>query len=406
MTPSKNSPLIFISLVFLLVFCWIEVDLYAPGLPQLRQHFATTEAMIQLTLSLNFAGFFLSSLVVGPLSDSCGRRPILLGGACLFVLGSLACVLATNLTWLLLGRFIQGLGVSAPSILAMAVIGDLYDANKQVRLFSLVNSLVTLTMAGAPILGAFLSDRYGWRSNFTLILAGSLGATLAVMGILPESLEAGRRSPFSAGKLVENYRTLLGNRYFLSTAFGLVLLTLPYMIFVTTIPFLFLEVLCLPMSRYVFYQAAVVGMFAFLSLAATLLVEKVDPHKMTILSLVVAVLAAFLLCLHGFLLPDAALGITGLMCLYVMGIVWPCSCLFTNVFVLFPGLKGSAVALFTAIRMVVMAFGLVVSGLVYRRSFRSVGILILILAVAAILLLTVSLRERAFHASEEGNGVP
>jgi len=205
---------------------------------------------------------------------------------------------------------------------------------------------------------------------------------------------------------VENYRTLLGNRYFLSTAFGLVLLTLPYMIFVTTIPFLFLEVLCLPMSRYVFYQAAVVGMFAFLSLAATLLVEKVDPHKMTILSLVVAVLAAFLLCLHGFLLPDAALGITGLMCLYVMGIVWPCSCLFTNVFVLFPGLKGSAVALFTAIRMVVMAFGLVVSGLVYRRSFRSVGILILILAVAAILLLTVSLRERAFHASEEGNGVP
>jgi len=71
-------------------------------------------------LSLNFVGFFLSSLVVGPWSDSYGRRPILLGGAFLFVLGSLACVLATNLPWLLLGRFIQGLGVSAPSILACA----------------------------------------------------------------------------------------------------------------------------------------------------------------------------------------------------------------------------------------------------------------------------------------------
>ena len=207
-------------MLVLLIFCWIEVDLYAPAFPQLRRFFQTTEEMIQMTLSLNFLGYFTASLMVGPLGDSYGRRPVILAGSCVFILGSLLCVLAPSLPWLLAGRLLQGLGVSAPTSLALTVIGDLYQGDKQVKLFSLMNSLVTITMAGAPILGAWLSESFGWRANFMVILAT------------------------------------------------------PYFVFIATIPFLFLETLRLPMSQYVYFQGVVVGLFALLSLMVPSLVGK------------------------------------------------------------------------------------------------------------------------------------
>jgi len=224
---AKPSPLVFLSLVLLLVFCWIEVDLYAPAFPQLRRAFGTTEEMVQLTLSLNFLGFFVSSLFVGPLADSLGRRPVLLTGSGIFVAGSLLCVVAPTFPLLLAGRVLQGLGVAAPIALAATILGDLYDGERQVKLFSLLNSLVTITMASAPLLGAWLSETWGWRANFVLILAGSLLATLVVMVILPESHAPEHRQPFSLGLMAQNCGTLLRSRFFLATSFGLVLMATP-----------------------------------------------------------------------------------------------------------------------------------------------------------------------------------
>jgi len=80
-----------------------------------------------------------------------------------------------------------GTGRGRPTSLALTVIGDLYDGEKQVKLFSLMNSLVTITMAGAPLLRAWLSEAWGWWANFLLILAGSLAGTAGIWLILPES---------------------------------------------------------------------------------------------------------------------------------------------------------------------------------------------------------------------------
>lgn len=374
----KHSPLIFLALLLMLIFCWIEVDLYAPAFPQIRRFFGTTEEMIQMTLSVNFIGYFITSLVVGPLADSYGRRPVLLGGSMVFVAGSLVCALAPSLPVLLAGRLLQGVGVSAPTSLALTVIGDLYEGDKQVKLFSLMNSLVTITMAAAPILGAWLGEAYGWRANFMVILGGSALATLGVLVILPESHPPERRLPFSPGTLAANYATLLRSRTFLATVFGLVFLTTPYFVFISIIPFLFLETLGLPMARYVYFQGVVVGLFALLSLLVPSLVGKVDSRRMTLGSITLSLAAACLLCLHALFLPDAAPGITALMCLLVVGMVWPCGCIFASVFEQFPDLKGSACALFSSVRMLVMASAIACSGHFYRDSFKTVGVQILV----------------------------
>ena len=397
--------LIYLSLVLLAIFCWIEVDLYAPAFPQLRRHFATTEAMIQWTLSINFLGYFVSSLFVGPLADSYGRRPILLAGCALFIAGSLACYLAPNLPLLLAGRLLQGLGVSGPTILALAVIADLFHGDQQIKLFSLMNSLITLTMAAAPVAGAYLSERLGWRANFGLILAGSLLGTLLVHFLVPESHPEARRQPFSLRQLGRNYGTLLGSRFFLATCLGLVLLALPYFIFIAIIPFLFLETLALPMSSYVYFQGAVVGLFALLSLAVPALVGRVDSRKMAIASICLSLVGGSALVLHTLVLPDSAPAITLLMCLYVAGVVWPCGCCFTVIFEAFPDLKGSASSLFLAIRMLLMACAISLSGYLYDESFRSVAWLMLVFIVLGSLLILASQRRSGFQAGHPGPGL-
>jgi len=397
----KHPRLIFAALVLLEIFCWIEVDLYAPAFPQIRRFFGTSEEMIQWTLSLNFLGYFISSLFVGPLADSLGRRPVLLGGSLLFVLGSLLCVLAPSLDLLLVGRLVQGAGVSAPTILAVAVIADLYQGDRQIKLFSLINSLITITMAAAPVLGAWLSESFGWRANFITILAGSGLATVAVFLILPESHPPERRSAFSLKQLAQNYRTLLGSGFFLATAFGIVLLCTPYFVFISIIPFLFMETLGLPMAQYVYYQGAVVGLFALGSLAVPLLIGRVDPGRMTVSSVSLCLGAALLLCLQALFRVDAAMPITALMCLFVVGLVWPCGVLFAMVFAAFPELKGSASALFSALRMMVMAGAISLSGHFYDDSFRPVGTIIFLLALLGAPLLLYA-RHRGVVPADSG----
>jgi len=401
----RPGHLIFFALVLLGIFCWIEVDLYAPAFPQLRQAFGTTEAMIQWTLSINFIGYFVSSLFVGPLADSYGRRPVLLAGCGLFIAGSALCLVAPSLPLLLAGRLLQGLGVSAPTTLALTIIGDLFQGDKQVKLFSIMNSMVTLTMAAAPLAGAFLSERFGWRANFGLIFGGGALASLLVALVVPESHPREHRQPFSLRSMGENYGTLLASRQFLGTALGLVLLATPYFLFIATIPFLFLETLALPMARYVYFQGAVVGLFAVLSLLVPTLVGRVDARKMTLASISLTLLGGVSLFLHSLLLPDSAMGITLLMCVFVAGIVWPCGCVFATLFEAFPELRGSASALFSALRMLVMAGAIALAGALYRDTFRSVAWLMLLLIAGGFLLVLYSQRRAGYRVGAQGPGL-
>ncbi|WP_229402395.1 multidrug effflux MFS transporter [Micromonospora okii] len=197
----------------------LTIDMYLPALPAIVDDFRTTSAAVQLTLTGTLAGLALGQLLIGPLSDAVGRRAPLIAGLALHVVASVLCVFAPNIAVLGVLRVVQGLGVAAASVVAMAVVRDLFSGSA----FATLLSRLLLVMGAAPILaptlGSGLLGWTDWRGVFVaLAVFGVLLVVVAALG-LRETLPVGRRTRGGAAATVRVYGALLADRTFV----GLVL---------------------------------------------------------------------------------------------------------------------------------------------------------------------------------------
>jgi len=188
----------------------ISTDLYLPSLPGLARYFAVGVDDIQLTLSVFLVGLATAQLVYGPLSDRFGRRPVLLFGLGIYVVASLVCMLSPSVPILVVARFVQAVGACVGPVLGRAVVRDVHGREGAARVLAYMSAAMALAPAIGPILGGFLEEWFGWRSNFlALVLYGSAGL-IAAWRILPET----NRTPDLTA--AEPLRILLGYRGFLN----------------------------------------------------------------------------------------------------------------------------------------------------------------------------------------------
>ena len=197
----------------------LTIDMYLPALPAIVDDFATTSAAVQLTLTGTLAGLALGQLLIGPLSDAVGRRRPLIAGLVLHVVASSLCVVAPNVAVLGALRVVQGLGVAATAVVAMAVVRDLFSG----AAFATLLSRLLLVMGAAPILaptlGGGLLRWTDWTGVFVaLAVFGVLLIVVAALG-LPETLPPARRRRGGVVATVALYGSLLRDRVFV----GLVL---------------------------------------------------------------------------------------------------------------------------------------------------------------------------------------
>ncbi|WOT03764.1 multidrug effflux MFS transporter [Shewanella youngdeokensis] len=160
----KAGTLIF--LVLISAFPPLTTDLYLPALPQMVAVLNTTQAMVNFTLSIYFVVYAMGLLFWGPLSEKVGRKPILLIGIAIYVVASTLCGLANNIELLITARIFQAFGGSAVTVIATAIVKDLYDGREREQVMATIMSLVIIAPMIAPVLGAFLLKIASWHMMF------------------------------------------------------------------------------------------------------------------------------------------------------------------------------------------------------------------------------------------------
>jgi DHA1 family bicyclomycin/chloramphenicol resistance-like MFS transporter len=193
----------------------ISTDLYLPSLPAIGRAFEADTAQVQLTLSVFLAGFAVSQIAYGPLSDRFGRRPILLGGLVIYLLATLACLLAPSIDWLIGARFMQATGACAGVVLGRAVVRDVHGREQAARMLSYMGMAMALAPALGPILGGLLQVWFGWRANFAVLVGFGAACLLGVTIMLPETNRWRDSEATKPWRIFANYRRLATDRAYL-----------------------------------------------------------------------------------------------------------------------------------------------------------------------------------------------
>ncbi|WLI31050.1 purine nucleoside transporter PunC [Pseudomonas rhodesiae] len=153
---------------------YLAMDMYLPAFGAMGEHLQISASAVGASLSVFLAGFALGQLIWGPLSDRLGRKPILLAGLSLFVLGCVGMFWVDSAAQLLALRFIQAVGVCSAAVSWQALVIDRYPADKAHRVFASIMPLMSLSPALAPLLGAVVLNHLGWQAIFGVLLGVSL----------------------------------------------------------------------------------------------------------------------------------------------------------------------------------------------------------------------------------------
>lgn len=217
---TKKSVFFTIVLGALGAFGPLSMDMYLPSLPELTRNLQTTTSLGQLSITACLIGLAFGQIIIGPYSDSHGRRSPLLAGLILFSLSSLLCAFATSISWLILLRFVQGLAGAAGLVLSRAIARDLYSGSALTKFFSMLMAINGIFPILAPIFGGFILRFTSWHGVFIVLAAIGAVLFLGAFFFITETLPPERRLVSSVGSSLSSLGTIARDKTFIS--YGLI----------------------------------------------------------------------------------------------------------------------------------------------------------------------------------------
>lgn len=387
---SKYFPFL---LIFSVISAAIEIDLSLPSFPDIARAFSVSEEVIEGTISLNFLGFCIASLFYGPLSDRFGRRPILILGTFLFLIGSICCALAPTIEMILFSRFIQGLGAAGSFVIVFTMISDAYKDNEATYWIGLLNAILTGTMAFAPILGGYLNVYFGWSSCFTCVAFITIIQLILLSIYLPETRKG---QNIQIKEVFKDYGKLFSSFRFIQGSLAPTLLAGGYMAFVSVIPFLYRDQLKIPLSQFAFHQAAIIASFSLMSYYANRVSSYFGEVRSAIVGTLISVFAtSALFVLSSIVSLPSVMLITPLMCLFSASCAVPFAIIFSASLTVVPNKNGPASSLLMSMRTLLCAFTVQLSGAMYNGTLFSTATIVASCCLISFLLVMGFYREKS-----------
>lgn len=377
----KHRLLIFI-LAALSMLGALSIDAYLPALPAIAAHFSVSLPAAQQTLSIYLFAFAFMTLFYGTLSDSFGRRPVLLVSMVLYLIGSIGAGLSPSLGWLLFFRLLQGLSAGSGAVIGRAIVGDMLSGAEAQRMMSYISMVFGLAPAIAPVVGGWLMVASGWRSIFGFIALFSLFLLILCWFELPESLSKEHRHPFHAKVIIGNYWRVARHPQYLFRCLGMALSFSGILLYVGAAPSYVLDVLHLKVTDFAWLFIPLIGGMTLGSWQAARLSHRLSSNTIILLGYtIMGVSAVVNVAYHWLFVPRIPWAVIPIGT-YSFGAQLCSPAMAITTLEIFPRVRGLAASLQTFMFMILFAIG---SGFICPLLFGS-GLKIGLAVVAGYLL--------------------
>ncbi|MGC0371656.1 MAG: hypothetical protein DGJ47_000355 [Rickettsiaceae bacterium] len=392
---------IFTSIIMIYFLAGMEVDIFIPAYPELQKIFHLTPLIVQLTLSVNFFAYCVGSLYAGMFGDKYGAKRIIIWGLIIFVLGCGICISVNSFYIILVGRFFQGLGISAPAALGFVILSKFYSQKEQSSKLGLLNGFVTCGMALAPIIGSYLNIYLGWRGGFIFLI--TLGALCLLMSqlFIPNDCKRNNQVSFS----VLEYSKIINSRFFWILAIIVCFLCTHYWIFIGMGPIIYMQGMGLTLSQFGLYQGLIAASFALMSFLSPIFLRKFNHFNCVKISLFLHVIFSFILLIIMTFSSSNYVLMTILMCLCVVSSVLPVNVVYPKILLSFNGSESKAASLVNIIRLIGTAIGLEVVSYFYVGRTLELGCALFLLSTLVLVVFFTPCFHNAFNNKklEENN---
>ena len=281
MSRKQNSSVgIIVILGLLAMLMPLSIDMYLPALPMIAQGFNVPAGSAQMTLSTYILGFAIGQIFYGPMADSLGRKPVVLGGTLVFALAAIACALSQTIDQLIWMRFLHGLAAAAASVVINALMRDIYPKEEFSLMMSFVMLITTIAPLVAPMIGGAVLVWYSWHTIFWILAAAALLASAMIFFFIHETLAPEMRQKFNLRTTAGNFATLFRHKrvlsYMLASGFSFA----GMFSFLSAGPFVYIELNHVSPQHFGYYFALNVVFLFFMTMINSRFVRRVGAINM------------------------------------------------------------------------------------------------------------------------------
>ncbi|MFT7053704.1 MAG: DHA1 family bicyclomycin/chloramphenicol resistance-like MFS transporter [Psychromonas sp.] len=271
--------------------------MYLPAMPSIAREFGVNAGAIQITLTAYTAGFAIGQLLHGPLSDSFGRKPVLLLGILFFAIAAVIIAMSVSIEALIWGRAAQGFAGAAAVVVIQAIVRDMFAKEDFARTMSFIILVMTIAPLLAPLVGGYLAVWFGWRSIFWLLALVAFAVIIAASLAIPETLKPENKQSFSLRASIRHFYTLFTT----PQAFGLIFTGAfsfaGMFAFLTAGSFIYIELYAVEVANVGYLFALNILLMMLMTTFNGKYVKKLGSHYLLRLGLTIQVVASLLLVL-------------------------------------------------------------------------------------------------------------
>jgi Bcr/CflA subfamily drug resistance transporter len=315
----KNFWLFPFFLVFYEITNYLSNDMYLPALPTMVSDLKITEQLAQMTVTMWFLGTASMQLVLGPISDRVGRRPVLLGGCVLFIITTAICALTANINIFLVARFFQGAVVCSILTAGYSSIHETYEQTKAIHILAIMGGVVVIAPAFGPLVGSLILTYLNWRWIFGLLaICGAVGMA-ALWVYMPESNPKTNRTKFNIKHILQNYTAIFFNAEFMLNTLIFCIGFMGIIAWVAGGPFLVIGAFKLSTASFGFFQLMIFGSMILGSRAVKPFMDRLGVQRLIDLGLYIVVLAGAIGLVLTWIFPHFIWGLIIALMLFVFG---------------------------------------------------------------------------------------